>query len=575
MLDYRIVTDPNTGEQTLETSLKGSDLQRAPCLNKGSAFTAEERRAFHLTGRLPESVESLDEQVKRAYHQYQEKRSNLGKNVFLNGLHDNNEVLFYKLVSEHLEEMLPVIYTPTVGEAVEKYSLEMRRPRGMYFSYNNRDQIEQILEDRIDRDIDLVLVTDGEGVLGIGDQGVGGMDISIGKLMVYTLCAGVNPNRYIPIQLDVGTNNEKLLNDPMYLGWRHERIQGADYDSFIEQFVMALKKKLPGVFLHWEDFGRGNARRNLEKYRDTITSFNDDMQGTGATALSCVLSGIKAAKGKVKDQRIVIFGAGTAGCGIADQISQVMQAQGMSAEQAQQHFYLVDRPGLLMSDMQDLAPFQRPYAHQREHVRQWKVQDAQNISLEEVIEHVKPTILIGCSTVHGAFTESMIKTMASHCQHPIILPMSNPTSLAEAEPKDLLAWTRGKALIATGSPFDPVEYDGKTRVIGQSNNAFIFPGLGLSVIAGKMTKVSDSMLLVAADTLSDHSPARQDIHASLLPSIADTWDLSRTIALRVAEQAREEGLLGVSDDADLGMLIDAARWRPIYYPYRYVTKAIK
>jgi malate dehydrogenase (oxaloacetate-decarboxylating) len=572
MLDYRIIKDAKTGEELVETSLSRSRLQHAPSLNKGTAFTPEEREAFHITGRLPDAVENLDEQVARAYHQYQEKTTDIAKNVYLNNVHDINEVLFYKLVSEHLEEMLPIIYTPTVGEAVEKYSLELRRPRGLYFSFNNQDKMDEIFSDRVDPNTDLVLVTDGEGVLGIGDWGVGGMDISIGKLMVYTLCAGVNPNRFIPIQLDVGTDNEALLNDPMYLGWRHKRVRGAKYDAFIEKFVTSFKKNLPGAFLHWEDFGRDNARKNLQTYRDTVTSFNDDMQGTGATALAVVLSGIKAAKGEVPMQRVVILGAGTAGCGIADQVHAAMVNHGLSEEEAYQHFWLVDRNGLLVNDMDSLVDFQKPYACQREEVSTWDVKDPKNITLQEVVDNAHPTVLIGCSTVHGAFNEAVVKSMAAHCERPIILPLSNPTSLSEADPKDVIEWTDGKAFIATGSPFDPVIYKGKTHIIGQSNNAFVFPGLGLSVIATKAKKVSDGMLHAASECLSDHSPARKDPNASLLPSIADTWDLSRNIAMAVAVQARKEGLLGIPDDADLGAAIDAIRWRPKYYPYRFVQK---
>lgn len=570
MLRYKLLRNEAYEITALQTSLYGAALQKSSRLNKGTAFDEREREVLGLHGRLPEAIETIEQQASRAYSQYKEKDTNLGKNVYLNYLHDSNETLFYYVVSQHLEEMLPIIYTPTVGDAVIRYSLELRTPRGLYFSYPASDRMEEVFDNRVNENIDLVLVTDGEGVLGIGDQGIGGMDISIAKLMVYTLCAGVDPNRYLPIQLDVGTNNQSMLDNPMYLGWRHPRIEGKDYDEFIERFVTTLKKKLPGVYLHWEDFGRGNARKNLDTYRDQITSFNDDEQGTGATAAACVLSGVKASGIDLKDQRVVLLGAGTAGCGISDQICRMFIHAGLSPEEARKRFWMVDRQGLLVNDQADVADFQKPYLRNREELRDWKVNDASTISLQEVVDHVHPTILVGCSTVHGAFTESIVKSMAAHCPRPIILPLSNPTKLCEAEPKDLIEWTQGTALVATGSPFEPVVYKGKTYVIGQSNNAFVFPGLGLGVIASKASKVTDGMLRVASDTLSDFSPAKHDPYASLLPAISDTWDISRHIALAVANQAREEGVLGLSEEDDIEKAIDEIRWRPKYYPYNYV-----
>lgn len=567
MLRYKLIRNAQQEIEGIITYLHGPRLLNNSRLNKGSAFDAREREELGLLGRVPSAIETIEQQASRAYLQYQETKTDLLKNVYLNQMHDYNETLFYRLVSEHLEEMLPIIYTPTVGEAVQRYSLELRRPRGLYFSYPERAHMRRILQNRSNEDVDMVLVTDGEGVLGIGDQGVGAMDISIAKLMVYTLCAGINPNRYLPIQLDVGTNNESLLKDPMYMGWRHERIVGKDYDDFIESFIKALKAELPGVYLHWEDFGRENARKNLERYRDEITSFNDDMQGTGATALACVLSGMKAAKTEANEQRVVILGAGTAGCGIADQICDAFVRGGLSQEDAHRRFWLVDRHGLLVDDMSDLLPFQRPYARARGELGGWTIKDALNITLQEVVDTVKPTILIGCSTVHGAFTESVVRSMAAHVERPIVLPLSNPTHLSEADPKDLLAWTQGKALIATGSPFAPVSYQGKSRVIGQSNNAFLFPGLGLGVIATRAKKVSDNMLWVASDILSDASPARVDPEAALLPNLNETWDLSRRIAVAVAKEARREGLAGIEENADLEKSIDQMRWYPRYYPY--------
>jgi malate dehydrogenase (oxaloacetate-decarboxylating) len=559
-------TKNDQGKTTgIQIPFDGKPLLNTPPLNKGSAFTAEERARLHLRGKLPMRVESMEEQVTRHYAQYLEQGSDLGKNVYLNNIHDLNSTLFYRLVSEHLDEMLPIVYTPTVGEAVQQYSLELRRPHGTYISYPDKDHIEEIFDNRLNDDIQLVLVTDGEGVLGIGDQGVGAMDIAIAKLMVYTLCAGINPNNVLPIQLDVGTNNQKMLDDPMYLGWRHERVRGQDYDDFIAEFVRVLKKKFPNVYLHWEDFGRENARKNLNTYRTEICSFNDDMQGTGAVALACVLSGLNVTDQKLEDQRIVFLGAGTAGCGIADQIKDVMVAGGMSEAEACAKFWLVDRYGLLTNTMEDLPFFQKPYVREQTEVDAWGVKE--ECMLAQVVEHVKPTILIGCSTVTGAFSESIIKTMAKHVKDPIIMPLSNPTSLAEAKPADLLDWTEGRALIATGSPFEPVEYEGKTRVIAQSNNAYIFPGLGLAVRAAQATQVTDGMLRAACDCLSDMSPARIDRNASLLPSLEDIKKVSHDIAIAVANQAVKEGVAKCDAGTDLEKTLAQLQWEPKYHPY--------
>ena len=571
MVKLREVRGQAGAIEHIETSYTGHNLLNAPKLNKGNAFTIKEREAFGLLGLLPEHVETLDEQATRLYAQYQEKSTDLQKNLFLNSIHDANETLFYKVVQEHLKEMLPVIYTPTVGDAVEKFSLEMRRPRGVYISYENRDQIETLLANRAYQDIDLIVVTDGEGVLGIGDQGIGGMDISIAKLMVYTLCAGVNPHRVLAMQLDVGTNNEKLLNDPMYLGWRHKRIAGQQYDEFIGQFVSAVRKTWPNIYLHWEDFGRDNARKNLERYRQDMLTFNDDMQGTGIVALSNVLAAVEASGGDMTQQRIVMLGAGTAGVGIADQIYDAVRQAGLSPEAARQCFWLIDRDGLLIEGQTGLPDFQQPYMRSQADVAGWQLDDPNNIMLADVVRNVHPTILIGCSTVQGAFTESIVKDMAAHVEHPIIMPLSNPTSHCEADPKDLIAWTDAKAMIAAGSPFPPVEYQGKTIRISQGNNAFIFPGLGLGVMVAKAKKMTDSMIVVAAKTLSSFSPVRQDKNAPLLPDFDDIIEISHTVAKAVAEQAIEEGLAQIPDDADLDALIRAATWAPQYYPYKKVS----
>lgn len=558
------------GQPFMAVTTRSYVLMQDPKLNKGSAFTVEERKTLQLNGRLPNRVETLEEQVSRSYLQFLEKTTDLQKNIFLNVLHDNNETLFYAVLKKYLKEMLPIVYTPTVAEAVETFSLEHRRSRGLFISYPEMDDIENILDQRMNADIDLILVTDGEGVLGIGDWGVGGMHICIGKLMVYTACSGLHPNRVLPIQLDAGTNNEQLLNDPAYLGWRHLRVTGKEYDIFIDKFVKAVQKKFPTVYLHWEDFGRDNARRNLERYRNDIASFNDDMQGTGATALACVLSGLISKNENIKDQRIVFLGAGTAGCGIADQFYQAMIAEGMSEVDARKNFWLVDRQGLLLKNTTGLASFQAPYARDSSEIKQWKVADENNITLKEVVDNIHPTILVGCSTMRGAFTESIVKSMLAHCERPIILPLSNPTNHCEATAKDLIEWTDGKVLMALGSPFDPVDFKGKTYPVSQSNNAFVFPGLGRGVIVSKAKRVSDEMIHAACEALSLASPARKDPSAPLLPDIANAADVADNIALAVAEMARKQGLSQVDDSVDFKKALADQKWEPKYYPYKAI-----
>lgn len=571
MLKFKIVRDAQGHITHIETDLMGHELLGSPKLNKGCAFSSEERQLFHLNGLLPYQIETLGQQVSRMYAQFQEHRTNLGKYIYLNVLHDYNETLFYLLVSQHLEEMLPIIYTPTVGEAVERFSMEHRKPRGLYISYPEKDHIAQLLDNRLPPEVDLIVVTDGEAVLGIGDQGIGGINISSAKLMVYTLCAGINPHRVLPIQLDVGTNNQHLLADPMYLGWRHERISGQVYDDFIDVFVQTIKKKFPTVFLHWEDVGRDNARRILTRYREQLCTFNGDMQGTGTAALATVLAGVSASKIPLTEQRIVIFGAGTAGAGIADQIHSALQRLGVSSEQAYQQFWLLDKEGLLTDKSPALLGFQKPYARPAEETASWTLRNPPFISLYDVVNQVKPTLLIGASTVGGAFTEEIITTMANHVETPIIMPLSNPTPKSEAKPEDLLLWTQGKALIATGSPFPEVYFDNRLIRIAQSNNAFAFPGIGLGAIAVKAKCLSDDMLWAATEALSLCSPVHQNSNAPLLPKLSEATWVSRNVALAVAEQARREGNTQIPADLDLNDAINQVVWEAKYYPYRKIS----
>jgi malate dehydrogenase (oxaloacetate-decarboxylating) len=568
MFEFNIIRKKDGRISHLETGLTGYHLLGTPKLNKGCAFTLEERDQFGLVGLLPENIETLAEQTARMYIQYSEHHTNLSKNIYLHVLHDYNETLFYNLVSQHLEEMFPIIYTPTVGEAVKRFSLELRKPKGLCISYNDRHRINEILDHRLAEEVDLAVVTDGGAVLGIGDQGIGGINISIAKLMVYSLCGGISPHRTLPIQLDVGTNNQHLLNDPMYLGWRHERISGQEYDDFIDLFVKAITKKFPHILLHWEDVGREHARDILMRYRNDICTLNGDMQTTGVIALASILAGIQASGVPLKDHRVVIYGAGTAGAGIADQICDAMVRSGLSIDDARSRFYLLDKNGLLTTTS-ELLPFQVPYVRSTEEVSTWQCRESSSISLYDVVKNAKPTILIGCSTATGAFNEEVVRAMQENVDRPIIMPLSNPTALSEADPKDLYAWTQGKAIIATGSPFPDVRFMGTYHRIAQSNNALAFPGLGLGIITVGARLLSDDMLWAAANALSRCSPIIQDKTAPLLPKLSEAKMVSLKIAVAVAEQARKEGLATNMHD-DINELIQKTMWEPRYLPFRKV-----
>ncbi|WP_327011284.1 NAD-dependent malic enzyme [Dactylosporangium sp. NBC_01737] len=548
------------------TSARGAEVLDTPLLNKNTAFTARERVELGLEGLLPHAVQSLEDQARRAYEQYHEQPSDLLKNVFLAMLQDNDEVLFYRLLAEHLQELLPIVYDPTVGEAIKRYSHEYRRPRGVYLSIAEPDRIGAAFDDLGlgAGDVDLIVASDAEEILGIGDWGAGGIGIAVGKLAVYTAAAGIDPGRVIPVSLDVGTDNEQLLNDPDYVGNRHSRVRGERYDDFIDAYVQAATKRFPGALLHWEDFGPSNGRRILERYRDRLCTFNDDMQGTGAIVLAAALSAARVAGTRMRDQRIVIFGAGTAGVGIADQLRDVMVRDGLDKDTATRRIWCVDRQGLLADDMSGLRDFQVPYARPAAEAKDWARDGA--IGLAEVVAGVQPTVLIGTSTVHGAFTADIITEMARHVDRPMIFPLSNPTERIEAMPSDLVAWTGGRGLIATGIPVAPVTYKGVAYNIGQANNALLYPGLGLGTVVARARRISDGMFAAAADAVAGLVDVSTP-GASLLPQVQNLREVSATVAVAVAKRAVEEGLAQVPLTDPVQQVQDAM-WQPQYRPVK-------
>ena len=534
-----------------------------PFLNRGAAFTAAERDTLGLTGRLPSAVLTLDQQVQRAYVQLRAQPTDLAKNVYLEQLHDRNEVLYYRVLADHLTELLPIVYDPTVGEAIEKYSHEYRRPRGIFLSIDRPEDIGASLASfgLGPDDVDLIVCTDAEEILGIGDWGVGGIQISVGKLAVYTAAAGVDPRRVIPVSLDVGTDNEALLNDPLYLGNRHARVRGAAYDSFIENYLQTASSLFPGALLHFEDFGPGNARRILQTYRDRYRIFNDDMQGTGAITLAALLAAVKVTGVPMREQKLLVFGAGTAGVGIADQIHDAMVRGGASPEQATSQVWLIDKQGLLTSDLTDLRDYQKPYARDPGEVKGWSSSGG-TISLLDAVKHVQPTILLGTSTVHGAFTREVIETMSAAVERPVVFPISNPTSRIEAMPADVIAWSKGKALVAVGIPVGPVDYQGVTYQIGQANNALVYPGLGLGTIVSGASKVTDGMLLAAAEAVAGQVDVSAP-GAPLVPPVSNLRASSATTAVAVAQAAIAAGV-ATTKPGDLVQAVQDAMWQPAY-----------
>jgi len=568
---YELVRTPDG--VTARVRIRGAAVLGASTINRGTAFTLAERDALGLAGLLPTGVSNLQSQVRRVYAQYQQQGSNLRKWVLLTNLRDRNEVLYYKLLSEHLAEMLPVIYTPTVGQAIQRFSQEFRRTRGVFLSIDRPDQIETALRNTGlgPDDVDVLVATDSEGILGIGDQGIGGIEISIGKLAIYTAAGGIHPRRTLPVVLDVGTDNLELLNDPLYLGERHARVRDHRYDEFLDAFVDACRTVFPNAMLHWEDFAADNARRVLHRYTERICSFNDDVQGTAAVTHAAITSALRVTGSRLSDQRIVIHGAGTSGTGIADLVRDAMIREGLTPEEANRRFWAVDRQGLLVDDDPTLRDFQQPYARPRAEVDQWATAVAgRPISLADVVGNVHPTVLIGSSTQGGAFTQDIIKDMAAHTPRPIILPLSNPTSMCEAVPADLLAWTDGRALVATGSPFDPVTHGGVTYQIPQSNNALIFPGLGLGVTVARAARITDNMINAASTAVAALADPRTT-GAPLLPLMDDLRTVAATVAVAVADAAVRDGVARAAADNPVHQ-VTSAMWH-IDYPTLDIVEA--
>src|SRR5215211_5702066 len=566
---YELVQTP--AGTVARVRVRGRSVLAAPLLNRGTAFTPEEREALGLTGLLPSGVSTMEAQLRRTYAQFGRQADNLRKWVYLANLRSRNEVLFYRLLSEHIEEMLPIVYTPTVGLAIERFSSEFRRPRGVYLSVDHPDEVETALRNTGlgAEDVDLLVATDSEGILGIGDQGVGGIEIAIGKLAVYIAAAGIHPRRVIPVVLDMGTDNLALLNDEMYIGNRHARVRDQRYDDLVDAYVTAATKLFPHAMLHWEDFGASNARRILNKYAAEVCTFNDDMQGTAAVVMGAAFAAVKATGSRMRDQRVVIHGAGTAGMGIADLMRDEMVREGLSPQEATGRFWALGSGGLLTDDSARLRDFQVPYARPAAEVAGWtRPGPGEGPGLAEVVANAQPTMLIGTSTQAGAFTESIVRQMASTVDRPIIMPLSNPTSKAEAVPEDLIRWTDGRALVATGSPFPPVTHGGVTYRIAQANNALVFPGLGLGVTVARAARITDGMITAAAEAVAGLSDATTR-GVSLLPPVTDLRMVSAAVAIAVARAAEQEGLAQAPLD-DPVQQVHQAMWRPQYPAFEVI-----
>jgi len=563
------MTSSTTGtKRPLYIRYAGPILLETPLLNKGSAFSDRERQVFNLEGLLPHYIETIEEQTVRAYSQYSQFKDDLDKHIYLRNIQDTNETLYYSLITNHLEEMMPIIYTPTVGLACQMFSKIYRRKRGIFLSYPDRERMDYMLQNATKQNVKVIVVTDSERILGLGDQGIGGMGIPIGKLALYSACGGISPAHTLPVTLDVGTNNQELLNDPMYMGWRHKRITGDDYFKFIDDFLEVVKDRWPNALVQFEDFAQGNATPLLKKYQDKLCCFNDDIQGTACVTVGTLLASCHAQKSSLKDHRVVFVGAGSAGCGIAEQIAAHMIKEGLTREQALDQIYLTSSQGLVTKDMDRLRDFQEEFAKSRSDVASWSSDGGKKVTLLDVVREAKPTILVGVSGQPGLMSEEIIKTMYKNCPRPIVLPLSNPTSRVEAQPSDVIKWTEGNATVATGSPFAPVEHDGKTHTIAQCNNAYIFPGIGLGVIAAKAKRVTEQMFMAASEALASCSPLVKGDSVDLLPSLNEIREVSCVIAVAVAKQAMLDGVAPHMADEKLDDKIKSSFWMPEYREYR-------
>ncbi|GAA5187644.1 NAD-dependent malic enzyme [Ferrimonas gelatinilytica] len=545
----------------------GPVLLEAPLLNKGSGFTQEERDSFNLHGLLPAAVESIEEQAKRAYKQYANFTSDMDRHVYLRNIQDTNETLFYRLVQDHISEMMPIIYTPTVGAACQQFSDIYRRARGLFISYSDRNRVDDLLANTVPQHAKVIVITDGERILGLGDQGIGGMGIPIGKLSLYTACGGISPAYTLPIVLDVGTDNAQLLEDPMYMGLRQPRVTGEEYEEFVELVMQAIQRRWPDALVQFEDFAQKNAMPLLERYKDRMCCFNDDIQGTAAVTVGSLLAACKAQGQELKDQTVAFLGAGSAGCGIAEAIIAEMVAQGLSESAARARIFMVDRWGLLQEGMVNLLDFQQKLVQQQKAIKGWALED-NNIALLDVIRNAKPSVLIGVSGQPGLFTEEVIRSMAEHHDRPIVFPLSNPTSRVEATPENILRWSDGRALVATGSPFTPVHLNDEVYPIAQCNNSYIFPGVGLGALAAGASRITDNMLMASSRALAECSPLGQKGEGPLLPSLESIQEVSKQIAFAVGKAAMADGVAMKVKLDDLRAAIDSVYWTPEYRSYK-------
>lgn len=568
-MDFSIKVDPRTWQTYIAVRQKGRAFLINPFTNKGTAFTARERDELDFHGLLPPAICTIDQQLERAYESFQAKPNNLEKFIYLTSLNDRNETLFFRLLYEHIEEMMPIVYTPTVGEACQKFSHIYRRSRGLYVSYEQRHNMEKILGNFYCKNASVIVVTDGERILGLGDQGAGGMGIAIGKLCLYTLCAGVSPYSTLPIMLDVGTDNEERLKDPLYLGLRHKRVRGEEYQAFIDRFVDAVRKVFPNVLLQWEDFLKGNAIKQLKRFRNTLCTFNDDIQGTGAVVLAGIYSGLRITGQSMRDIRVLIAGAGAAAQGIANLIVSALQEEGLSLKQARKRIWTVDSKGLVTKTRPALEGFKVTYARDVDEIATYECKDRSKITLQEAIVNSKPTVLVGVCATLGIFSEGVVKAMTELNEHPIIFPLSNPTSKSECTPEDAIRWSGGRAIVATGSPFQPVEYNRRRYRIGQCNNAFIFPGVGLSVTVGRPRLVTDGMFLGAAKGLAEKVTASDLDQCAVYPKLRRIRECSHAVACAVIRQAVAEGHADEEVLIKLEETVERAMWFPEYLPIRY------